>query len=398
MANPRHLEFLLKNDEIDVKGWNEWRKRNAQVIPEISGTNLSGKNFTLADKDGWMVESINLESTDLEKVCLENAYLEGANLKDAYLEGANLKNADLFNAQLMNSYFEGANLEGAKLFNANLEGANFLGANLKGVNLGNAYLENASLFGAKLKNTNLQGSYLKNVDLSNADLSFTDLRYCRGLKLNNTFTLNARFSPKSNDPWSILSRKYTSLRLLVTLIVVLAFIIYTITRLKPCLDEDCQTLLLLTELFNLHNGWPIFTLTIMVIVYAILKAFLTSMVSPLREQEKRSGYSPHLGKPIHRLLFAVPKFIFSYFLKLVWHSLKYEGFWITKKVRKKRRELQGEWLSFWERSFTESYLWMYHIHLLLNLLFWACIVLAIIISFDLLTYTQAWLSSISFTS
>jgi len=105
-----HVSLLKKS----VKEWNQWRKVNPEVIPDLEGTNL------------------------------ENANLNNANLTDANLNNANLRGA----------YFIGSNLKRADLFLANLEGTTLIMSNLQNANLSMAYLKEADLRVANLKGAN----------------------------------------------------------------------------------------------------------------------------------------------------------------------------------------------------------------------------------------------------
>jgi TIR domain/Pentapeptide repeats (8 copies) len=92
MANEEHLKII----EQGVNAWNEWRRKNPETEPDLSGADLFLAN------------------------------LRGADLLLADLSGANLSIADLISA----------NLSYANLFNANLSGANLVGANLSNARIG----------------------------------------------------------------------------------------------------------------------------------------------------------------------------------------------------------------------------------------------------------------------
>jgi len=67
--NKKHLEILRQK----VEGWNDWRRENPEVEPDLSGANLEG--------------------ADLYGANLSEAILNGANLAWANLYGANLSGA-----------------------------------------------------------------------------------------------------------------------------------------------------------------------------------------------------------------------------------------------------------------------------------------------------------------
>ena len=171
MANNQHLTTLKRG----VEAWNEWRKENHSVRPNLSNADLIGVNLRGANLIGADLRGASLIGADLIE-----ASLIGANLSRAKLNGANLIGANLFNVILSD-----ANLSGASLFNAdlssvdlsgaNLSGANLSGANLSGANLSGAYLSGAYLIGAILSGANLSGANLSSADLSNANLSGASL-------------------------------------------------------------------------------------------------------------------------------------------------------------------------------------------------------------------------------
>lgn len=86
MANAEHLRILKQG----VTAWNEWRKQNAEIQPDLNEAHLAG--------------------ADLSGAILWKAQLQGANLS-----GANLSKAKLAGADLEEANFSGANLEGTGL-------------------------------------------------------------------------------------------------------------------------------------------------------------------------------------------------------------------------------------------------------------------------------------------
>ncbi len=111
MADQAHLTLIQQG----VQQWNEWRRQNRKIFPDLSGANLINANLIRAD--------------------LINASLNGADLSGADLNGANLINANLIRADLIN-----ASLNGADLSNANLIRADLINASLNGADLSNAIM------------------------------------------------------------------------------------------------------------------------------------------------------------------------------------------------------------------------------------------------------------------
>ena len=90
MANPKHLAILKQGVEV----WNEWRKCNPDVIPDLEGANIDGIQ---------QVRRSHLKSGSKLIVGLKD--LSGINLRGAKLRGStwafvNFRGADLSNLQL----------------------------------------------------------------------------------------------------------------------------------------------------------------------------------------------------------------------------------------------------------------------------------------------------------
>jgi len=142
MANPEH-EKILQNG---VVAWNEWRKENPELDPDLIRADLVGEDLRRAD----------LSRAHLNWADLRRANLEGGNLKGAHLQWANLRRASL----------EGVDLERADLRGADLRGASFAGANLAWAILAEAHLEEANLAGANFASCKVAHTIFAAVDLS----------------------------------------------------------------------------------------------------------------------------------------------------------------------------------------------------------------------------------------
>lgn len=166
MANPEHLA-LLKNS---VAGWNEWRKENANSIPDLS----------LADLRGAVLREANLTRTDLGGAFVREADLGGADLRQADLIHANLTQCDLTRADLGGAYLSYANCSGANLRQVLMIGADLTGADLRAADLNEAILSRATFREAYLSKAILSEADLNGTDLSGADLSDADFTkaYC----------------------------------------------------------------------------------------------------------------------------------------------------------------------------------------------------------------------------
>jgi uncharacterized protein YjbI with pentapeptide repeats len=153
MANPEHLKILKQGAKV----WNKWRDEHREVLPELSGANLS------------------------------NANLIDANLSEADLSNANLSRAALIDANLIFANLIDANLAFANLVDANLGGANLSGADLSVANFSFGILHEANLSDTDLSDTNFNHASLSGADftiahLGRATFSGNDLSEVKGLE------------------------------------------------------------------------------------------------------------------------------------------------------------------------------------------------------------------------
>jgi Pentapeptide repeats (8 copies)/TIR domain len=126
MANEGHLAKLKEG----LEAWNEWRKANHEIAPDLSGAELV-----------WIVlNGVELSRTNLRRANLAEAELRGANFSASDLSWANLRDADL-----QDTNFSGANLIGSDLSGAHLKGAYLAESNLNRANLSHADLAYASI-------------------------------------------------------------------------------------------------------------------------------------------------------------------------------------------------------------------------------------------------------------
>jgi uncharacterized protein YjbI with pentapeptide repeats len=164
VANNEHVAILKKG----VEAWNNWRDENPNVVPDLSGENLTKANLSGANLSWGNLRGARLIGADLTR-----AYLRGARLNDADLSGANLTQADLPEVNLT-----GADLSGAKLADADLTitimtEAKLIEADLTGANLSSAFLKGANLSRANLSGAALSGAILKGADLTKTRLGWT---------------------------------------------------------------------------------------------------------------------------------------------------------------------------------------------------------------------------------
>jgi uncharacterized protein YjbI with pentapeptide repeats len=180
MANEEHVERLKQG--VDV--WNQWRKDNPDICPDLRradlfATTLAGANLSRANLAG-----ADLYEADLSEADLSEADLVEADLTAANLTGANLSEADLFAAELSRASLPTAELARAKLSWATLVEANLSGASLSGANLIAANLSRANLASADLAEADLSRANLVEVDFRNANLTGCKVYGVSAWKLN----------------------------------------------------------------------------------------------------------------------------------------------------------------------------------------------------------------------
>jgi hypothetical protein len=162
MADPEHLALLREGVEL----WNNWRRENPLIVPDLTGANLNEANLRNANLTRAYLSRGSLAGANLSGAALNRAQLPGAVLVRAILRGADLSNANLSWAIALK-----ADLSGAILHRTNLTGANLGWAILRGADLGGANLEGAALLETNLENAVLSGCSVYGVSAWNVKLS-----------------------------------------------------------------------------------------------------------------------------------------------------------------------------------------------------------------------------------
>jgi hypothetical protein len=90
MANDEHVALLKKG----VDAWNEWREKNPDIHPDLSGANLRKANLRKANLSEADLGGANLSGANLWRADLTMANLSGANLMFATLVRMDLTDAD----------------------------------------------------------------------------------------------------------------------------------------------------------------------------------------------------------------------------------------------------------------------------------------------------------------
>lgn len=144
MANPEHFSILRKG----VETWNLWREENPDVMPDLTGANLTGLDLDVAiythpsvDLNDFPADEHGIRySSDPYGIDFRNARLRNADLSHAVLTIADLANADLTAATLNGTVFDAASLRGACLREADLAGTHFRSCDLAEVDFADAHM------------------------------------------------------------------------------------------------------------------------------------------------------------------------------------------------------------------------------------------------------------------
>ena len=171
MANPEHLAKLKEG----VEAWNQWRKQNSAVRPDLRRADLQETDLFEANLSRANLRRTHLNGADLRRADFSQADIRGANLYGANLVGADLREANLHGANLNGAHLNNADLYRADLSTADLGGAELTEADLSEADLTNAYLDGANLSGADLRLAKLNGANLTAADLSGTDLRWAEL-------------------------------------------------------------------------------------------------------------------------------------------------------------------------------------------------------------------------------
>jgi hypothetical protein len=79
MANSEHLAKLKEGVEI----WNDWRKANREIVPDLRRADLGRADLTMAHFGGVSLREADLRGANLHWAILERADISGANLEEA---------------------------------------------------------------------------------------------------------------------------------------------------------------------------------------------------------------------------------------------------------------------------------------------------------------------------
>jgi TIR domain/Pentapeptide repeats (8 copies) len=163
MANDEHLNIL----EQGVRAWNEWRKKNTEIRPDLRDAMLS--YIDLIGED--IREEPFMDEDFIERDVIFDDPIELDFTSSELIGGINFKDADLGHATLVSAKLKYASLSNADLSNVDLSGADLGFADLSGANLSGAELERTSFLGAKLQDADFTQAFTGSTIFAETDLS-----------------------------------------------------------------------------------------------------------------------------------------------------------------------------------------------------------------------------------
>ena len=163
-----HEEILGRG----VKFWNQWRRKNPRVKPDLSFANLEGDSF-----DGANFRDVNFFQADLSGEAsfigadFRGATFEFTDLLDSYCSKADFRGALFVNANLSELDCELADFREAQIHSCDLLEANFSGADLRGTDFNFSDLSHANFDQADLRGADLTGTKMLETRFTGADLT-----------------------------------------------------------------------------------------------------------------------------------------------------------------------------------------------------------------------------------
>ena len=110
MVNEEYLKIIKQG----VEPWNQWRRENPHIQPDLREVDLRSEILAGANLSKTMLHNADLSGSNLSGASLDKAFLIGANLTKANLSNVDLSDtvladdnhsADLTNANLRNTIF-----------------------------------------------------------------------------------------------------------------------------------------------------------------------------------------------------------------------------------------------------------------------------------------------------
>ena len=145
MADEEHWNIIKQG----TQAWNDWRRANPEIRPDLTGVSLSGRdlgNLRLSNVDMNLctLKRANLRGSDFWRTDLNLSDMSGANLSRSYFGRSHLHTANLSGADLANVRFIGADLSGANLSNTRIFHTHFIDSDLSAADFSHAWINEAA--------------------------------------------------------------------------------------------------------------------------------------------------------------------------------------------------------------------------------------------------------------
>jgi uncharacterized protein YjbI with pentapeptide repeats len=223
-------------------------------------------------------------------------------------------------------HLENADLSYINLQYTDLQAAHLEKTNLSSTNLAHSLLAATMFTGAYLSHTNLEEAFLKDADFSNVDLQYSnfhnsilydtnfngaDIRNSYGIVFDESKINKTHFDSEPTDPWSRLRKEYSGTKFFIHLILLVTFFlpfivkIPLLTFISNMTNQSAQLIRPIAvpmqpaflSLINYPNEntftvWIFFGFTLVMILYNVLRGYLTYKVGLLRDAEGRSDITP----------------------------------------------------------------------------------------------------------
>lgn len=309
--NPqKQLEKLTR----DVEEWNQWRDENPKHPVELCNlefelikADLQDANLTSGNLEGTNLSGASLDRANLKAANLQNTNLSGTRFTEANLTSANLTNATLHNAGLADAKLIGAKLANADLFKAYIANAHLEEADLRNSNMTGADLRGAVLYRANLENAKIHSANLTQTNLTEARLDRALLSSSSNYLFNHTSIKGTRGGQSHlHDPWSVLRRKYTGPSMTWTVMALLVACIPYITKALywsavnnyqnwtqgNYSEGNFEMFRVFEVILGFEKGFYFSIIPLMLLIYNLLRGYITYRVAPMRDEEERSGFTP----------------------------------------------------------------------------------------------------------
>lgn len=261
---------------------------------EAATGNVSGLNFRNQDFRGARAP---------ENACFENCDFSGSDLSGTDLSGLTFDNCLLQQANL-----RGAILVGCVFQN----GTSLFGAHLEGVDATSAKFLNSDMEGAEATGGTFLKSSFKGTKLTRAIFDRADLSDAESFEPDKTSVYRAIFSGGNLDRWTALRFEYTGLKLFLSLLPPIIFIISLLAEAYVNLGASyylanangssacgengslCETFAIWQIVLGQREGPLAVAFVIYSTVYNLARFALTMAVSSLAAAEDRSRVTPPL--------------------------------------------------------------------------------------------------------